>query len=293
MNALITLRAEDASGKPLQAIFSPERGMALLSFKRGSVEALALSTAPAFEERYAGLGPLIGPHFYRRNSNVLPMIPHTSLFPHIARVKAKGIQDPFSHGIARYAPWKAEYSENSFQATLKGEDLWNNTPLKSLEGQDFNITFTGKLRKEGLFLSLSIVSGTDSLMGIHYYYSLPGSRGRVVARVQPEARFERKLSAIPPHWPLDTQNYLHLEIDEDIDVTFRPYPDLTHGEILLNTETYSLRTRYSAPSAENSWQLYHPKGHPFVCIEPLSASDPCHPHLSVSSLNIHLELGDP
>src|SRR5690349_11544962 len=109
----IILENTTHDGSPLQATFLPDKGMNLVSYKKGGVEVIDPSTKSLFEERYAGLGALIGPHFHRRRTDALPKIPDESLFPHIARVKAKGVHDPFSHGIARYAPWKAEKKNNT------------------------------------------------------------------------------------------------------------------------------------------------------------------------------------
>lgn len=43
-------------------------------------------------------------------------------------------------------------------------------------------------------------------------------------------------------------------------------------------------------SEENCWQLYHPEGASFVCIEPISSQDPRHPNLSVSAISIRLAI---
>src|SRR5947209_3792431 len=101
----VVLKSQTEKGESMQATFLPEKGMNLVSFKKGNLEVIDQSTLPLFEERFAGLGALIGPHFHRRLPETLPHIADESLFPHIARVKAKGAADPFSHGIGRYAPW--------------------------------------------------------------------------------------------------------------------------------------------------------------------------------------------
>src|SRR5687767_2858709 len=93
----ILLRQESQDGEPLEARFAPLRGMNLLSYKKGEIEAIDQSTRPLFEERSAGLGAFIGPHFHHRT--LIPPVPDESLFPHIAILKARGVQEPFSHGI--------------------------------------------------------------------------------------------------------------------------------------------------------------------------------------------------
>jgi hypothetical protein len=272
------------------AIFMPDKGMNLISFKKGNIEVIEQSTRDLFEERYAGLGALIGPHFHRRKPEILPKIKDETLFPHIARVRSKGVQDPFSHGIARYAPWKAEATKTKLKGILTGKDTWNEVPLASLEGQNFKMEFVAELKENGLSLNLSIVSDTDSLVGIHYYYSLPEGKNRVSSRVKNDFVKEGKKQPIPSEWNFDSQQKLILDLDQEIDFTFYPYPNPLEGNILLETSVYSLETRYQCVCEENCWQLYHPKEAKFVCIEPISSQDPRHPNLSVSSLNIHLEI---
>lgn len=288
--SLITLENKTKQGERLQATFWPDKGMNLISFKKGDLEIIDQSTKSLFEERYAGLGALIGPHFHHRRAEVIPIIKDESLFPHIARVKAKGVKEPFSHGIARYAPWKAEATATSIKAKITGKDTWNDIPLSALEGQNFTMTLEAHLREHGLYLELSVVSDTDSVVGIHYYYHLPNGKGRISSTVQNQVRINNQLQPIPTTWPFDSQHHLILDLDADADFNFRPYPDPLKGEILLDTEVYQLRTLYECHCAENSWQLYHPKDASFVCIEPLSAQDPRHPNLTVSSLKIHLEI---
>lgn len=286
----IQLEFQTKEGEKLQAVFLPEKGMNLISFKRGDLEVIDQSTRDLFEERYAGLGALIGPHFHHRKTEDILPIKDESIFPHIARVKAKGVQDPFSHGIARYAPWKAEATATSVNARLTGKDLWNGVTLAELEGQDFTMTFEAHLGEQGLSLHLSIVSERDSLVGIHYYYALPGSRGKVISTVQDQVRINRELKPIPSDWNLDSQHRLVFDLKNDADYTFRPYPTVLGGKILLETERYDLQTVYECPNDENCWQLYHPKDASFVCIEPISAKDPLHPLQKTSSLKINLEI---
>jgi hypothetical protein len=289
----ITLKHKSEGAEEIQAVFLPEKGMNLISFKKGNLELIDQSTWSSFEERFAGLGALIGPHFYRRKPKVIPPTPNESLFPHIARVKAKGSQDPFSHGIARYAPWSAESSETKVRARLTGKDTWNGVPLAELEGQNFTMDFEAAVSEKGLDLSLAIVSDTDSVVGIHYYLSLPKGKGIVTSEVQDQVRINRELQPIPKEWNFDEQHRLRFDLDNEADYTFLPYPNKLSGSVLLETDEYALRTTYQSNCSENCWQLYHPKGASFVCIEPISAQDPLHPKLSVSSIQIQIELLPP
>lgn len=286
----IVLENLTPQGQLLQATFLPERGMNLISYKKGDLEVIEQSTWSIFEERFAGLGALIGPHFHRRPPEIVPKLKDESLFPHIARVKSKGVQDPFSHGIARYAPWQAEATQTAVKAVLTGKDTWNGVPLSELEGQNFTMNFQADLKEDGLHLELSVVSDTSSLVGIHYYYALPQGKGKIISRVMDQVRMEGELRPIPADWNFDDQQLLTFDLDQETDFTFRPYPNGLEGDILMENEAYCLRTRYKCLCEENCWQLYHPKGAPFVCIEPISSQEPRHPNLTVSSIQIHIEI---
>lgn len=285
----IVLKNRTASGMPLEATYLPDHGMNMISFKMGSVEVIDQSTRSLFEERSAGLGALIGPHFHRRRSEILPRIKDENLFPHIARVKAKGIEDPFSHGIARYAPWQAQATPTKVTAAISGKDAWNGIPLAELEGQNFKMLFASELTSQGLSIDLSVVSDADSLVGLHYYYYLPNGKGTITSRVHKTIIDQGTRKSIPESW-LSDQHRIKISLDHALDCTFTPFPNPLEGHIVLDTEAYSLATTYSCLSQENSWQLYHPQGSSFVCIEPLSSQDPRHPNLTVSSLNINLQI---
>jgi galactose mutarotase-like enzyme len=233
---------------------------------------------------------LIGPHFHHRRKEIIPSVKDEALFPHIARVKSKGIEEPFSHGIGRYAPWKAEATPTSVKAELTGKDTWNGVPLAELEGQNFKMSFAADLQADGLHLHLSVVSDTDSIVGIHYYYHLPEGKGKIISSVQDTFLKEGKRCPIPSSWTYNPQHVLEFPLEEPADYTFYPYPHPCEGKIELVTPTHKLVTQYTCASQENAWQLYHPAGASFVCIEPVSAQDPRHPNLTVSSLRIHLNL---
>lgn len=284
------LISKTPDGTPLEATFLPDKGMNMVSFKLGDMEIIDQSTKPIFDERFGGLGPLIGPHFYQRKKETLPVIKQEELFPHIATIKKQHRDDPFSHGIGRYAPWKAEATENSLAATLSGKDLWMGVPLAELEGQQFQMTFKAELKNDGLHLDLSVTSDTDSLVGIHYYYRLPGGKGTIYSRVQDRYIINRESQPIPKEWRYDPQHLLTYELIQDTDFTFHPFPNPREGKIVLETEEYQLTTSYTCICQENSWQLYHPKGASYVCIEPISAYDPRAANLTASSISIHLQI---
>src|SRR6185295_13033771 len=98
-----------------------------------------------------------------------------------------------------------------------------------------------------------------------------------------------ELLQVPPDWDYNGLD-LNLNLNSGIDSTFFPAPHPLQSEIWLETEEYRLKTTYHCLCEENAWQLFHPKNASFVCIEPVSAQDPRHPNLSVSSISILLEI---
>lgn len=286
----ITLKNTSSEGVPMEATFLPDKGMNMVSFTLGDIEVIDQSTCKDFERRFAGLGPLIGPHFHRRKPSLIPKVADESAFPHIAYFKEEGRLDPFSHGVARYAPWRAEATQHAIHATLSGDDTWNGVSLSALEGQNFKMTFDVVLTPEGLQLTLSVVSDADSIVGIHYYYHLPNGMGKIVSKVQNAYIINGEKKPLPFDWDFDSQNVLKYPLSQETDVTLFPYPDPLQGKIILETETHHLITTYQNASQENSWQLWHPKGASFVCIEPVSAQDPRHPNLTVSAISIQLQI---
>lgn len=288
----VTLKSKSESGQELAVTYAPEKGMNMVSYRKGEIEIVDQSTKPDFEKRFAGLGALIGPHFYRRNPKTLSPLKDASLFPHIAYAKEAGDTDPFTHGIGRYAPWNYETKEDSIHATLKGDDLWHNIPLKELEGQNFKMEFRAKLHAKGLKINLSVVSDKESIVGTHYYYHLPRGSGKVIAGVQNEYYDPNVKREIPKDWLEKGTQTLCYQLNQNTDFAFHPHPDSTNGQILLDAIDYKLAINYTAPSAENAFQVYHPAGASFVCIEPCSALDPRHANLTVSSIEINLEILD-
>ena len=288
MSDKLTLKNQTSAGIPLEATFLPEKGMNMVSFKKGDVEVIDQSTWELFNERFAGLGALIGPHFHHRK--LITPIPDESLFPHIGRIKAKGIQEPFSHGIARYAPWRVEATETTIKAEISGKDTWNGVPLALLEGQEFQMIFQIALTATGLRLHLAVVSDTDSLVGLHYYYRLPDGKGKIKSFTQDYYVKDGKKEKIPSNWDYNSQRLLTLSLDKEIDFTFYPFPHPLEGHIILETSEYQLATTYACKCQENCWQLYHPLNASYVCIEPISSQDPRHPNLTTSELWIELEI---
>ncbi len=270
----------------IEAVFSLSHGMNLLELTSKKIQIIDLSTKPLFEERFAGLGSLIGPHFYHRKQ--IPPVPSENLFPHIARVKANGTQEPFSHGIARYAPWKAQTSQDCIKGALSGNDLWNGAALSSLEGFSFEMSLTATLLPNGICLDYSVEAEKPSVVGFHYYYSLPVTGGTIKAQVEKEYRIQDEWKRIPANL-LDKEGNLLLDASQESDFGFVPKMGKDgFYEVLYENAIYTLKIRFQ--TEDPSFQIYHPKGASYICIEPLSAKDPKNPTLKRSGLKVDLQV---
>lgn len=274
----------------LAAHFLPEKGMNLISFKKGEIEVIDQQTRPLFEERYAGLGAMIGPHFHQRSADQVPPWPDEKLFPHLKIVKAKGAKDPFSHGIGRYAPWTVlSKTENTLVAQLTGDDTWQGIPLKTLEGQNFKMTYKAELTDVGLKIELSVSSDQASIVGLHTYYALDQGQGKVTSLVQDSYNDMGTFKPIPASWDYH-QHQLVMALPKPVDFGFIAYPDPRHGDVMLETASHRLRMQYWADQEECSWQMWQPEGGSFVCIEPLSAKNPRGAVLHASSIKVLISI---
>lgn len=227
----------------LEARFLPTQGMQLVSFRRGELEILNQPGCP------------IGPHFGERHPGILPP-------------SQQGHKDPFFHGIARYAPWKAQLVDQTLQARISGKDEWNGSTLASLEGQSFIMEMTASLRPDTLAIELSVVGDSDSLVGLGCAFALPENRGRITGDFQGEGR--------------------EIDLVGDADQLFHTQMHPLHTHLVLDAVAYQLRIGIFCQNAENSWLLQHQKGSGRVAISPVSAKAPHRPVLTVNSLRIEL-----
>ncbi len=287
----IHLKNTSPLGEPLIATFLPDGGMNLSSYKLGEIEIIDQTTRPLYEERMAGLGSLIGPHFHQRKE--VSRGYYESLFPHIAKGKAEGRKDPFSHGIARYVPWKYVASDTQIKARLSGEDLYKGIPLKIFEGQNFSMTFEARLLSDGLFIEYKVDSEKPSLVGLHYYYAFAG-KGSIHGAVQTTYRDQNDWKPLPKKWINGKENHLNFLLPQVADYGFLPAkktPNEHDYRLYLDTEKYSLHIDYNTASdTEVSCQIFQPKDASYVCIEPLSAKSPLEPKLKRSILEAKLEI---
>lgn len=290
----VTLTNYDSENKLLQAVFAPYHGMNLLSYSRDGIEVIDQTTHDEFVTRYSGHGPLIGPHFHEFTEHTLPEGVTGERFPHVQVMKERKRKDPFSHGIARYAPWTYMHSGTQIQGELHGKDVWNGVPLQDIEGQDFEIRFEARLLSTGLFLKYSIQSEHPSVIGLHYYFALHGDNPYFQTHVRPKRNVDGTLSAIPTDWLVKGKDLLHLPLNSAYDCGFFPDADEKGVRASLFTEAFTLNTHYFVPnSMEFMVQVYRPEGAAYCCIEPLTAQEPRMPILNHSQLECKLEILPP
>jgi hypothetical protein len=270
----IILQGALEDGSLLTATFLPEYGMNLSSLKYNEIEVIDQSTKDLFDERLSGLGPLIGPHFYHRKENDIPLIPDETIFPHLKYVRKSGSKEPLSHGIGRYVPWNYTATENQISSHLSGMDTYRGITLAALEGFDFLMTFKAHISPSGLEIEMHTDSiNHSSIAGLHYYLALKDSSGSVKMKCKNEYGDKGVWKQIPERW-LDSTGELNFNLNEESDYTFSPISSDFSGKALLETLSHKLTISYKTASDENAFQLYHPPGASFVCIEPVTAKDP-------------------
>ncbi len=257
----------------MKATFCPDKGMNLTSLMFDDIEVIDQSTRNLFEERNAGLGALIGPHFYHRKNP--PRVPNPSAFPHISRLKSPGSDEPFSHGIGRYVSWNYTASNKAISGHLSGKDTYGGMPLSALEGFDFEMNFNAQATANGLEVEMNVESPTaPTIAGLHYYYALDNHAGVVRMSSQDQYNDMGTLKPIPPEWKDPENGALAFNLKWASDYGFRPRTQDFSGDAELATGTRRLHIHYQAGSDEQALQLYHPLGASFVCIEPVTAKNP-------------------
>jgi hypothetical protein len=275
--------------KLIEATFSPESGMNLLSFKKDGQEFIDQKTATDFHTRFAGLGALIGPHFYHRPLDKIPPL-EQEIFPHITSLGDISKTDPLSHGIARYVSWNYDETSSSITGRLCGLDTHNENTLASLEGFNFKLTFSCQLTCSGLDIKYHVeAEDHPTTIGLHYYLSLPDKTGSISMNSQNTYNDMGTSKEIPKEW-LDDKGHLLFDLSNESDFGFWPNTEDNTGSAILKTPSHSLKISYKASSDQHAFQLYHPKDSSFVCIEPVSAKDPRAPTGSNHTLHIKMEV---
>jgi hypothetical protein len=294
---LIKLESQTVDGTLVSATFCTDKGMNLVSLKFGPHELMDQTTSILFNQRAAGLGALIGPHFHHRKDKDIIIPKDPFLFPHLELLREKNIKEPFSHGIARYVPWDIKRKEkNGVEAQLSSQTKWQGVSFGELEGMDFEMTFKAFFNGTGLLIDYSIISQKPSVIGFHYYYALH-KEGPNIIESQVKDRYVDggETKKIPESFGYNPGNHnLNFNLINNADYNFKPFSKFnfksTIGSVKLKRPDYTLKVDYTCPSEESSWQLYHPKGAMFACIEPLSAIDPRKPKRNISGLALHISL---
>ena len=285
------LECKSSSGKSVKALFNPDIGMNLMSYSLDDIEVIDQNTMPMFEERMAGLGALIGPHFHHRKENEIPSFDVSKLFSFIPKLIEKGQKEFFSHGIARYVPWKYEGDKTSITATLSGDTKFNGYYLRDIEGKSFDLKYHAALTEDQLSIQYSMEADKPSVIGLHYYYALVDKKGVVSSLVDPKYHHPDGWKTIPDTWYVN-KNELGFKVgpETEADFGFRPFNDALETQIELDTGSYKLQINYQSCSEENAWQLYHPKDASYVCLEPVSAKNPREAKNLACELNVQLKI---
>ena len=269
----VVIKKKQIDGSFLEATFAPELGMNLISLKKDKLELLDVTTEELFFERRAGLGALIGPHFYHQKETLLPPPCPADLFPHIPKFIAKGQKDFFSHGIARYVPWQHIASEEKITAKISSVDIYKSYLLSELEGLNFYMTYEAEILEDRFRIKIFSNSDTQSLIGLHYYYALYGQSfvdGDVASYYYDKG--EKK--PLEENWKLDSHK-IHLDTKQELDFGFHPILKDSIGTLTLTTGKYVLKQEIQPlDGSEYSVQIYHPIDKNFICIEPISAANP-------------------
>lgn len=280
MDQLVTIKYS-SNGKQLEATFQPNHGLNLKSFKCDGKELIDQS-----DKHLNGL--LIGPHFDNRKRELLQGLKKDPVIETFIKSREdEGLSDPFQNGICRYVPWKVESNDSTkLKAILTGKENWNETPLATIEGQQFKLYFEAEMTQEGLWVKLSSVGDSDTVIGIDYRYALSRGEGYIESLIKDHYYDNGILKKVEDILNGQTE-HLSWDLKQPADFAFLP-SRATHGAIVLKTEEYELHTQYRCSNQENCWHLWKPVNASYVSIRPLSAQNPWRPNLTVNSIEILL-----
>jgi len=274
----------------LEAVVSPEWGMSLLAFTRDGVSFLQKSRTRDFREGRKGLGPLIFPHFNQRGS--FPRVPDEVLqeAPHAAYLRRQGVDDPFQHGIGRYASWEYEARSGPEGAmvtgTLTGASVYRGVPVREIVGFDFTAFVSYVLREGNLLIRFNVHADEPVVCGIHFYYRLAGS-GSVALSVLKEGMNDDETPFVFSDHARKGKFYtLPVGGENDVDTLFYPVSEKDgYARYKLEAGDYRLdtRVRVEGPPEEtfDAVVVFSPAGSDFVCVEPLSDARPFTPSKKV------------
>ncbi len=241
----------------MRACISPGLGMSLVAFAVGGVSILEESRLQQFLDIRKGLGPLIVPHF-----GISPFRPHVDLglIPHVARLRAIGVEDPFQHGVGRYSAWAFEVDGEKVRGTINGNTRLAGIPLADLEGFGFEAAVTYGLDAEGLTITFDLAGEQPVAGGIHFYYDLVNRQTAFAELLVEEAPADNRV--------------LRLDFREAHNTGYHSRGTPNHCTYRLTTDRYTLDTTVLVRGQESqtfdSVILFSPEGQQFACIEPIS-----------------------
>ena len=247
MDERVVLKSHSDNGHPLEAIFLPAQGMNLISFKKGDVEIID-QTPPLIQG-------IVGPYYGQRIAQIIPHCKEEPYVQHAKKMELLGYHDPFAYGIARYASWRYSSTENSLSASLNDKDLWNGISLKTLVGQAFEMHISVNIHSKGLKFLFSIVSDSDSLVGMQYFFQLPEKKGKIQSKIQDTYLSSEGHSQVPLALTPNEKNFLEYAFEKPIQMAFFPFHDPLQGKIQLETRNYQLMSSYICNCQENAWVL--------------------------------------
>jgi hypothetical protein len=277
---------QSSNGEDIEAVVSPELGMSLLDFSACHVPLLQKSRKQDFLQGRKGLGPVILPHFNQRPS--FPKVPEEVLASasHTDYLRTHGVEDPFQHGIGRYAQWISETKctdeSVSVKGNISGNTEYNGVPVGEIVGFDFTAFVTYALSEGNMTVTFDITSDEPAAAGIHFYYRLPETGGSQTAlSVEKTGKNDNGSLFEFSHHQKDGKFYI-LPIEGNIDAEFTPAGEEGgYARYKLITPEFRLDTRVLAKGdpehAFESVVVFHPEGSDFVCIEPLSDPNPLFP----------------
>lgn len=281
----------------IEAVVTPELGMALAGFSLRHVPILQKSRRGDFVRGRKGLGPVILPHFNQRAAfpELTPAM--REAFPHLAYLAERRIRDPFQHGVGRYVAWEYETKVTDAMAQVRGfitgRSLFQGIPLNEITGFDFTAAITYTLADRSLAVRFDLTGTAPVTAGIHYYYALPPGASHVAMTVENLGLGDDdSLFEFSSH-QRDGKFY-RLPLDRPVDTLFAPVAEEKGmARFSLVTPAYRLDTRVLVEgppeTAFGSVVVFHPEGTDFVCVEPLSEKNPLEPKKKAfhSAISLH------
>ncbi len=274
--------------KGIKATFDPEHGLNMVSLIIEGKELIDQSTKKGFQESSRGLSPLIGPHFYHRAPDAIPFFDTEALHLLSKKLRFRDEVEPFSHGIARYVPWRVlETTATSFKAELDSHDKVLDWTLAEIEGFDFVLGFEASVTERAIEICYSAKSTSQPVVvGLHTYYAL--QEGMHFAELSGAPFYYDKLNrrSVPHDWLVNQT--LKIPLDQALDYTFSPQLSREgFGEVELHCGVSALKIEAKA-HPDLSFQLYRPADASYICVEPIAAINPRIVTQKHASLEVHI-----